>query len=45
MRGDEEEDPLFICLVDEAGRDRAARLANSAVWLCRVLWSEFSNLG
>lgn len=45
MRGDEEEDPWFIYLVDEAGRDWATSLANSGVWLCHVLWSEFGYLG
>lgn len=38
MRGDEEEDPCFLRLVDEA-----ASLANGGV--CHVLWSEFGNLG
>lgn len=44
MCGDKK-DPWFICLVDEAGRDWAASLANCGVWLCRVLWSGFGNLG
>lgn len=43
MHGDEEDDRWFICLVDEAGRNRAASLANGGV--CHVLWSGFGNLG
>lgn len=45
MRGDEEEDPWFLCLVDEAGRDWAGSLANGGVWPCHVLWLEFDILG